>query len=461
MATTGSISSPGLASGLDVNAIVSKLMQIEQQPLTKLANKEADYNAKLTAYGSLKGALSSLQTAARTLANTSTLTGKSAAVSDTTVLSASASSNAVAGSYDIAVTQLAKAHTLHTNVNYGTDTFDTGTLRITIGAGTPVDINLTGNSTLSGIRDAINLADAGVTAAIINDGTADRLVLTSKTTGTTGAITVGAPTTNGDGTRRLTDLIGANLTTDQNAQDATLTINGFAITRSSNTITDAISGVTLNLAKGTPATPGTATLTIATDTAATTSAIDAFVKAYNIAVGLLKTNSNYNAATKKAAVLTGDSTVRSLQSQLSNLVHTSVTGVAGGISSLSDIGITVQKDGSLSTDSTKLAAALADPSKDVTSLFTQTTSGNEGIAVRFNTDLESSVGFDGLIANRTDGITASIKSIGLSRDSLNLRLTQIEARYRAQFAGLDTLVTSLNKTSQYLTQQLASLPSNN
>lgn len=457
---TSSLSSPGIASGLDVNSIISKLMELERIPLTKLATKEADYNAKLTAYGSIKGALSSMQTAAQTLAATSTFTGKSASVSDSTVLAASASSTATAGTYDIAVTQLAKAHTIHTNVAYGADTFDTGTLRITIGTGTPVDINLASSSTLSGIRDAINLANAGVTASIINDGTADRLVLTSKTTGTAGAITIAAPTTNNDGTRRLTDLIGGNLTTDQAGQNAQLTVNGFAVTRSSNTITDAIAGVTLNLTKGTVATPGTATLTVATNTAATTTAIDNFVKTYNSAVNLLKTNSAYNAATKKAAVLNGDNTVRSLQSQLSSLVQSSVTGVAGGISSLSDIGISVQRDGTLTTDSTKLAAALADPNKDVAALFTQTTVGNEGIAVRFNTALESVVGFGGLISNRTDGITTSINEIGTSRDALNYRLTQIEARYRRQFTALDVLVTNMNKTSQYLTQQLSSLPSN-
>jgi flagellar hook-associated protein 2 len=457
------LSSPGLATGLDVNNIISKLMELERLPLTRLATKETAFQAKISAYGALKSALSSLNTAVKALAATDAFTNKSASVSDTTVLAASASSTAAAGSYDIAVTQLAKAHTIHTNVDYRTlgipDTFDTGTLRITIGTGTPVDINLASSSTLSGIRDAINLASAGVTAAIINDGTVDRLVLTSQTTGAAGAIAVAAPTTNNDGTRRLTDLIGGNLTMDQAAQNAQLTINGFAITRSSNTITDALTGVTLTVAKGTVATPGTTTLTVAANTTATTTAIGAFVTAYNDATSLLKTYSAYNAATKTAAALTGDSTVQSLQSQLSSLVQSSVTGIAGGISTLSDLGIAMQTTGKLTTDSAKLGAALADPNKDVISLFTQTTVGNEGIAVRFYTALTAIVGFGGQIANRTDGITASIKEIGNSRDALNLRLVQIEARYRARFTALDTLATSMNKTSQYLTQQLSNLPS--
>ena len=105
----------------------------------------------------------------------------------------------------------------------------------------------------------------------------------------------------------------------------------------------------------------------------------------------------------------------------------------------------------------ELAAALADPAKDVTALFTQTTTNNEGIAVRFSTALHSIVTFGGLIANRTDGIAASITSIGRSRDSLNLRLVQIEARYRAQFTALDTMMSSMSRTSQFLSQQLPRL----
>ena len=461
MATTSSISSPGIASGLDVNGIISKLMALEQKPLTKLATKEADYNAKLTAYGSLKGSLSSLQTAAKALATTSTIAGKAASVSDATVLAASASSTAAAGSYSLSVTQLATAHTVRSTTNYGatTDTFNTGTLAISINGGAAVNVTIdSSNNTLAGISQAINDANAGVTATIVNDGTTNRLLLSSKTSGSIGAITVAATDSGSGGTNALSGLDSASLVQTQAANDAQVTINGLSITRSSNTITDAISGVTLNLAKGTVASPGNAILTVANDTAATTTAISSFVTAYNTAVGLLKSDTAYNAATKTAAVLSGDSTVRSLQAQLSNLVHTSVTGIAGGISTLSDIGISVQGDGTLATDSAKLAATLADPAKDVSALFTQTTVGNEGIFVRFNTILHTEVGYSGLIATRTDGITASIKSIGTARDALNMRLAKIEAQYRTQFTALDTMMTQMQKTSQYLTQMLANLP---
>jgi flagellar hook-associated protein 2 len=141
------------------------------------------------------------------------------------------------------------------------------------------------------------------------------------------------------------------------------------------------------------------------------------------------------------------------------MVQTAVSGITGGISSLSNIGIAMQKDGSLVTDKSKLTAALADPAKDVTALFTQTTSGNKGIAVRFNELLDGLIGTDGLIPGRTSGINTSIKSLQKQTDALNLRLTQIEKRYRTQFTSLDTLMASMQQTSTYLTQQLANLPS--
>lgn len=460
---TSSISSPGIASGLDVNGIVSKLMQLEQLPITRLNTKETNYNAKLTAYGSIKSALSSLQTAAAALADTTIFNGKSVTVSDPSVVTASASSTAAAGSYTLTVTQLAKFHTLRSTTNYAatTDTFNTGTLAISIGGGSAVNVTIdSSNNTLAGISQAINSANAGVTATILNDGTTNRLVLTSNTSGSVGAITVTATDSGSGGTNALSGLDSASLLQTQPADNALFNINGIDISRSSNTVTDAIAGLTFRLTKGTSAAPATATLSVDRNTDAIASAINTFVQAYNTAAGLLKTDSSFDASTKTAAILNGDSTVRTLQAQLSDLVHTSVTGIAGGISTLSDIGITMQKDGTLATDSTKLAAALADPTKDVTGLFTQTTTGNEGIAVRFSAAVRSSIAFDGLIATRTDGITASIKGINDSIDALNLRLAKLEARYRAQFTALDVMMANMQKTSQYLTQQFAKSSSN-
>lgn len=457
------ITSAGVGSGLDVEGIVSGLMELERRPLTRLDNKESTYQSKLSAYGTVKSYLSTLQTAATSLATASTFTGKSASVSDSTVLSAAASSTAAAGSYSINVTQLAKYHAVRSNTDYSatTETFNTGTLSISVGGGVAVDVPITGaNNTLAGISQAINEADAGVTASVINDGSTNRLVLTSKTSGSAGAVTVAASDDGSGGTHALTQLQDAGLFEIQTADNAQFTINGLAITRSSNTVTDVVEGLTLNLTKGTGASPGQATVTIATNTAATTTAIEGFVSAYNAAVEYLKSSSAYNATTKTGGALNAEGTVRSIRSELSDLVNSIVSGVGGGVDTLSSIGISVQVTGTLAIDNTALAAALADPTKDLQSLFGQTTSGNEGIALKFKNSLTSILAADGLLAGRTDGISTAITDIGTARESLLARLDKIEARYRTKFAALDGLAASMSKTSSFLTQQITAMNAN-
>jgi flagellar hook-associated protein 2 len=453
------LSSAGVGSGLDVNSLVSSLMKVEQRPLTLLTQKEATLQAKLTAFGTLKGALSALQTAANTLTSATTYTGKSAAVGDATVLSASATSSANAASYNINVTQLAKNHVVRSNASYdAADTFNAGSLAITVGGVTSnLDISSGSNNTLAGIASTINQAKIGVTAAVINTGSTNRLVLTSSTTGSAGAISVAVNETGSGATHSLNDFVysgsdTAAMVQAQAADNALLSINNVDISRSNNTITDAIDGVTLNLSK-----TGSSTLNVTANTGTTVAAVNTFVKAYNDAVTGLRSASAYNAATKTASSLTGDSTVRNLQSQLDGLASTKVADIHGGITNLSDIGITRQKDGTLKVDSGKLQTALTDPNKDVAALFNQTTSGNEGIAVRFNTVLTAMVGSSGPIAARTEGINESIKSLNKQREAISTRLVSVEARYRKQFQSLDTLISSMNTTTSYLTQQLNSI----
>ena len=455
-----SISSPGLGSGLDVNGIIAKLMAVEQQPLTALTKKEASYQAKLSAFGSMQGALSSLQTAAKTLKTSSTFTDKSATTTDSTVLTASAVLTADAGTYDITTTTLAKNHIIRSDGTYElTDTFNGGTLNIQIGStagsgGTTTAVSIPDGSTLLGVKDAINAANAGVTATVVNDGTTNRLLLSSTATGSAGNILLSAAQTGSGGTKNITDFdytgIDGTVVQSRPPDNAVFTVNGLTITRSSNTVTDAINGVTLKLVKE----GSSASVSVAANTDGVTSAVNAFIKAYNDAVGQLKTLTAYDATNKKAAVLTGDSTARGIQSQLAALLGANVSGVSGDISRISQIGITIQKDGSLSLNSSTLTAALA-AGKDVAALFSQTTTGNTGIAVRFYDLLEGMVGTSGLIPNRTEGITASIKTTQKNAEAFNLRLTQIEKRYRAQFTSLDSLVASMQKTSSYLSQQLA------
>lgn len=454
------ITSGGIGSGLDVNGIVDKLMALERKPLAVFDQKQSGYQTKLSAYGILKSNLAGLQSASTLLSTDSTFTSNTAAVSDSTVLSASASSTAATGTYSISVTQLAKYHAVRSNTDYAatTDTFNSGTLAISIGGGAAVNVTIDGsNNTLAGIRQAINDASAGVTASIVNDGTTNRLILTSKTSGSAGAINVTVTDNGGGGSNALSQLDTASLVDVQTADNALFTINGLSVSRSSNTVTDVVDGLTLNLTKGTAATPGVANVTVSRDTAAITGAIENFVKAFNTAIDHMKSSTAYNAITKTGAALYGEGTVRSIRTDMGALAFSTVTGIAGGIDSLSSIGISIQVNGSLAIDSTKLKAAVADSSKDIKSLFGKTTVGNEGIAVKFGKALTPLIAGDGFIAGRTDGLTASSSYIDKQRIDLNARLTKIETRYRATYARLDAMIASMNQTQQAMSSQMASL----
>ena len=384
------ISSAGIGSGLDVNGIISQLMALERQPLAVLSAKEAKYQAQLSAYGSLKGALSSFQSAVAALATPAKFSAATASLVDTTVATATASSAAVAGSYAVEVKTLAQAHKLKsasfaatsTTVGSGTLTIQFGkyeldgsfTLNPDKAAGT-VTIN-SSQSSLAGVRDAINAANVGVLASIINDGSGNRLVVASKDTGVANALKI----TVADDDLANTDNAGlsqlaydastggtTNLTQTVAAQNAAVVIDGITITKASNTLSDAIEGVTLNLLKAN--TPGTTTLTVARDTAGIQAAVQSFVKAYNDLSKTITDLTKYDAANKKASTLTGEATVRSVQTRLRTLFNTTLATAGGGLSSLPEIGITFQKDGTLKLDSTRLSAVLSDSTKDVSTLF--------------------------------------------------------------------------------------------
>jgi flagellar hook-associated protein 2 len=391
--TTGTLSAPGLGSGLDVKSIVSQLMAVESRPLTVLATKEASYQAKLSAYGSLKSSLATFQSAAHVLATPAKFVAPKATVADPTVFSASAGSAAATGSYSVEVGLLAQAQKLRSSgtafsslgstIGSGTLTIDFGTYsgdNFTLNpdkATKTISIN-SAQSSLVGIRDAINAANAGVTAGIVNDGSGYRLTLASKDTGAANALRIAVTdddTTNTD-TAGLSQLMfdgrsvsgTRNLTESVAAQNAAVTVDGILISKASNTITDAIEGVTLNLLK--QSTAGTATtLSVARDSAGIRSAVESFVKAYNDSTKALNDLSAYDAATKQAAILQGDSAVRSIQSALRSTLSSALVTAGGGMTTLSDIGVAFQSDGTLKLDSSKLQAVVDDPNKDISTLF--------------------------------------------------------------------------------------------
>lgn len=332
-------------------------------------------------------------------------------------------------------------------------TIATGTLTVTLGSGVTKDIVIDStNNTLGGLRDALNSSGLGITAGLTSIGTNDvRLTLTSGTAGTAGQIKLSGLTGfDFDAAASSSSFSQATSDGGQIAQGSIIKLNGITLNRDSNTITDALQGVTLNLNQktvtGTPT-----TLTIAHDKTSNLSAnLGAMVKAYNDFNKTIRDLSSFDAETKKAGALLGDATLRSVSNSIRNALQGSYVAT-GDYKRLSDLGLAVQRDGSIIFDPTKLANAT---SKDFTAVANLTSA----FATAAKTLTAGMLGTTGTITAATDGAKRSIKDVNDQRERLSLRLTQVEARYRKQFTSLDSLVASMNQTSSYLTRQLASLP---
>ena len=380
--TTGTLSSAGIGSGLNVTSLVSQLMATQQQPLLNLQTQQATYQAEISAYGSLAGTLSTLQTDASNLSSANLYSAYTATASASGFFTSSANATASAGSYGLAITNLAQANKLASNTHYaststtvgsGTVTFQFGTTTAgspptfspsaTQGAQT-LTIDSAHNS-LAGISAAINSANVGVTASVANDGSGYRLVLTSNNSGAANSLKVS--TTGSLSALSYDPTAGSNSMTQTVAgKDAAFTLDGMAMTSASNTVTNAIQGVSLTLTQPTT-TP--LTLTVAANTALIQSAVQSFVTDYNAAQASIKSLTAYNATTKTAAILTGDSTVMSVQTQLRAILNTPLSTAGGGLNNLADVGITFNKDGTLALNTATLGSVLADPSKNIATLF--------------------------------------------------------------------------------------------
>lgn len=449
-----SISSLGVGSGLDVTSLVSQLMAVEQQPLLALNSKKTAATEKISAYGSLNSALATLKTAATALNTPTKINAYKGTFSDTTFGTATVSSSATSGgTYDIAVTQLAKAHTLATASYTGgsaTTVVGDGTLNITSGSNTfSLTIDST-NDTLGGIRDAINksTANTSVSASIVTDANGAKLVLSAKNSGLANKISVAVTPSGGTGLNALSFTGGAYTMTEGNpAQNAELTVNGVAISSASNTVSTAITGVTFTLLKAS----SSSTLTVARDSSSISAVVSDFAKAYSTLNTTVKKLTAYDATSQTSSVLTGDSTATLLQTKLRSILSTVPSSLTGGTyTSLSQVGISIQSDGSMSVDSTKLQSAIDNHFSDF-----QSTLAAYGKAV--SDAVGNLTGVNGAIAARITGLNSSVKTIEAQGERLSARLDVIEARYKKQFSALDSLMSKMSTTSSYLTQQLAKL----
>lgn len=445
------ITAAGVGSGLDVGSIITQLMKIEQQPLTALATKQSGIRSQISAYGQLSSALSTLKTAATALNTPSKVNVFKATFSDTTLATATATSSAAAGTYDIQVTNLAKAHTLSSSAYTDSNTVvGDGTLQITSGSNS-FSITVDGtNHTLAGIRDAINASSSNtsVTASIVNDTSGSRLVLAAKNTGAANAISVVATESGTAGLAQLSYTAGAyNLTQGNPAQNALLSVNGVSISSASNTVSSAITGVTFTLAKDS----GSATLTVARDSAALTQVANDFASAYSKLASTVKSLTKFDTTSKTGSALTGDGTTSLIMNRIRSTLSTIPSSVSGATyQTLAEVGMSIQADGSMSVDTTKLQSAI---DNNFTALQNVLSAYGSSISSTV-TDLTDS---DGAITSRVDSLNGRIRSLDSRKLDIEARLTRIEASYRRQFSALDALMGSMNTTSSFLTQQLAKL----
>ena len=456
---TNSVASSS-AGTLDVPSLVAQLMVNERKPIDNLTTKVSSYEAKISSFGTIKGLVSGFQTTLQGI-NTS-LQGFSSNPSDASVFSASDGSTETSGIYSLNVTKLAQAHKLAAagQTSDVSPIATTGPSTVTFNVGTTnTDITIAAGATLQDIRTAINAANMGVTATIVNDGSATpyRLALSSNNTGVSNSIN--SITIQAGGDSSINNLLAYNPSTNAPApapaipmsqivaaQDAAFTVNGIAISKASNTVTDAIEGVTLTL-KNTTTTP--ATLTVARDTAAVSKAVAGFVDAYNALASQIKSRSAYGNATTPAGVLAGDGTLRFMQNQLRSIFNTAASGT---LTRLTDVGVSFQADGTLGLDSSKLDSAMANNFSDVTNLFSSAT----GYTTRLGTWADSALSLSvGLIDTRTKNLNTSIQNYNDQISKLELRMTALQKQYTTTYTNLNMMLSSMDKTSAYLTQQFS------
>ena len=451
--TSGTTTSTGIGSGLDITSIVSSLTTAEGLAAnTQLSDRKAALTAQVSAYGTFSSSLATLQATLSTLETSSSLAGRTATVADDTIASASADSSTVPATYSLAVNSLATAASLSSApVASSSTVIGTGTLNISVGT-TSASITIdSSNNTLAGIASAINGAvnNPGVSASILTTSAGSRLVISGTATGAASAITV--TQSGGDGglsglTYDPTTATGG-LTQTQAATDASFSINGYPATSASNQVTDAVTGLTINLLK-TTATGTPTTLTVGTDSTGAQTSIGTFVTALNGLISSIQTLTSYDPTTNTAGPLLGNATLQGFQNQLEKILDQVTTG-ASGSTSLASLGIEAQTDGTYTTNATTLGNALTGNLSAVTGLL----SGTGGIAAQLDTLINTYTQTGGLLDSVNSGLQSGLTDVANQQTALNARLATYSATLTAEYNAMDTAVALLKQTQTYLTAE--------
>jgi flagellar hook-associated protein 2 len=459
-------------------------MAVESRPFVAMQNKEKAITSQISAYGTLSGAVGAFQTTVTALADSSKYKVANATTSDDKVLTATAGKDTVKGNYSVNVTQLAQAQTISASGQESTSaligsgastvlTFDFGSVTggtLTNGkyTGATFDLDATrvartvtidgSNNSLQGIRDAINKAGIGVTASIISDGSdkPNRLVLTSGKSGETSSMRVSVA-----GDQDLSNLLSyapngtQNMTQSNAGQNAKLTVNGVAITSQTNNVENAVPGVTMSVLK-----IGTSNVGVSMDTSGIKTALTNFVKAYNELNASINTLTAVTPDLKPGSArtggpLVGDSTTNSLKAGLRKLFGTSVPGLDSTVTSLSQLGVAFQKDGTLKLDTGKLQTAIDKNSEDVIKLLATSGSTTDSLVSFVSSTSNSTVGTKGISISK---LATQGTLVGSTAANLNI-IAGVNDQLSMTINGVDTKATLVpgNYTADSLVSHLQSL----
>ncbi|HEY6513879.1 MAG TPA: flagellar filament capping protein FliD [Burkholderiaceae bacterium] len=475
------ISSPGVGSGLDVNSIVTQLVAIERQPITQLKTQASSLQTKLSAFGKLQSNLSALRDAASALTSPSAWSQTTGTSSDTASVSVTTDATNLPGSYSVQVTKLAQAQSnISKTYTAATELVGEGTIRIELGtwgaansftanpAATAIDIPVGPPAkSLAEVRDMVNAANAGITATVLSDASGSRLVFRSSSTGAANGfkVTVTDADSNNVDTSGLSALaydpsVGVvTMSQALAAANASALINGAPVTSATNTLVNVVDGMTLQFQRETTT---AVQITTAADKDSIRKKVEAFVTAYNDLNKELAAQTKYDAATKTAGALQGDSAAVSLRASLRNTLRGN-SAASTSFTRLADIGFDVQQDGSIKLDGKKLDNALANLG-ELKKFFSNSDTlepANNGFATLFRQQATQALGTDGSIASRSDGLRTSISRNEKRQAELENRVQLTEARLRKQYTALDTQMGQLQSLSSYVTQQLAVLNNGN
>jgi flagellar hook-associated protein 2 len=426
--------------------------------------------------------MATLRDAASALTRATTWGATTGSSSDATAVAVTTSSSTLPGSYAIEVQRLASVQSNASGVYASAESLvGEGTLRIELGSwgadqssftpkagATAVDISVGPPAeSLAQLRDKINASNSGVVASVLTDANGARLVLRSAATGEMNGFRIGVTDTDGNNSDGLGlsalafDPSAGILTMAQAlaAANAAATLNGLSINSQSNTLSNVLDGLTLTLGKVTTA-PVLAEAKA--DTASIRKALDTFVTAYNDLNKLVAEQTKYDAASKTAGALQGDSAAVAIRTQMRNLLGSN-GGSSAMFSRVADVGFDVQSDGSIKLDETKLANGLANLG-EMKQLFAHSdplNPGSNGIAVQLRILADQVLSIDGSINTRSEGLRKRIDLNEERQERLEDRITLVEKRLRAQYTALDRQMASLNSLSSYVTQQIAAMTNSN